>query len=199
MTTLKNKAGKAHRVSHFYYDESVFDDVRAPIITTKISGVRPPTFAKYKDNGAGSTGINLYRFSATAVNEVFGAVELPHRYALAGEIIPHVHWIPDDNGAGDVVFELEYTLAVIDGIFGDTTVSEITVPTDTTDDKHMLNNFAGLVTTGLEPSTAILFRFARLGNDGDDSYGNVVWVPYVDFHFEADTPGTLSAAAHTDK
>ena len=169
---------------------TVWDDARSSLTGLK-TGASAPTFTQFKTNGAGSTGVYAYAFSKSAVNELFGAVQLPHRYRPGTDIVPHVHWVQPTTAAGNVVFELEYVLREIDGVYAtNTTVLSVTTAAPAAAFRHTLSNFAAISGETLRESAVILYRIARLGNDGADTLDEDIFVTDFDFHVRVDKHGT---------
>ena len=177
-------------------DSTMWDDVRVPLLSAKLGGITDPNLAKVKDDGAGSVGVYAYHFDKAKDEELFFFVELPHSVKIASQVSPHVHWSPIDGNAGEVIFELEFTAADVNGTFGNTTVITVLGECNGVAYKNQLVAFADQ--TGGYPSRSYLCRIARLGTDVADTYDNDVIIYFADFHFEMDTLGTRTSSP-TDK
>lgn len=89
-------------------NDTVWDDMRIPVLSTKIGTSKEPGFAQLLDDGAGSQGVFTYLFSDTIEEELYFMVQMPHSYKLGTAIHPHVHWAPVVNGgANEVDFHYE--------------------------------------------------------------------------------------------
>ncbi len=182
------------------FNNTVWDDLRVPVLSTKLQGTKDPDFAKLLDNGAGSQGVFTYLFSATIENELYFAVQMPHSYKYGTAIHPHVHWVPVANGsAGQVVsWGLEYSLAEIGGVFGNTTIiyGNTSVPSETlVANKQYLTGMTEIAMTGVDSVSAMLlcrvFRDATGGGATDD-YASDTALLEIDFHYQLDTIGSDS-------
>lgn len=183
--------------SKLYFAQSVIDDIHNPLVSAKAGG-GTPTWATVATDGAGSTGVNAWRFSATVVNQLWFSSFIPHGYKLDSNIDPHVHWMPFDGNAGDIVLELERSGANIGGVYGNTTIDTITIAAPGTTLENTLDDFAEVTGTGFQMGRTTLCRIARLGNDGDDTYGSTIYITQVDWHIIKDTDGS-GTDVHTSK
>ena len=168
-------------------EDTVWDDLRVPAQNTKINPAKSePEFASWID------GLFAYHFKPGNDDDesIHFAAQLPHTYKEGTDIEPHIHWSPDSNDTGDVVWEFEYTIISIGGTFPATTTDTITVPADGTPDKHQVDSFAAIDGTGIEISAMIVCRLTRRGDDvPDDFTGNAVFLEF-DFHLEIDSLGS---------
>lgn len=171
---------------------SVWDDVRVPVTATTRQGTQDPTFTRVKDDGAGSQGVFAYLFNQTTEEELYFTLEVPTTYKSGTTIYPHVHWAPTTAGAGNVVWGLEYTWVNVDGTFGNTTLSTVTDSTDSTADKHLEVEFAGISGTGKTGQSMLICRVYRKAADAADTYAASAALFNIDFDFEIDKLGTSS-------
>ena len=75
-----------------------WDDLRVPITSVKLQGTKDPDFAKVFDNGIASQGVFIYLFDDGTEEEVYFTAQIPHEWKLESNLIPHVHWLPQDAG-----------------------------------------------------------------------------------------------------
>lgn len=176
---------------------TVWDDLRFPIETTKLSGVRDPDYALFKYNGTGSTGVFIYWFSPTSEEEVFVSAQMPHSWKMGSVIHPHVHWTPAANGTGTVSWGLEYTWANIDGVFGGTNFAYGNTPSNgfvnISGSVHYLTPISGITGTSYDLSSMLLmrlFRNATGGGGSGDSYPSDAGLLEFDLHYEMDSFGS---------
>lgn len=172
-----------------------WDDLRVPLNAVKLGGVADPSWAQWRDNGSGSTGVFAYQFAKNAVNEVFLIAQLPHSYAEGTDLRPHLHWgTQSTKTTGDVVFGLEWTLAGKDEAFATTTVDEVTVSvTENIQYKEQIDGFTdipGTTSGGVKISDVIIARLYRKGNDAADTFDDPVFVFEFDIHFQSNSNGT---------
>jgi hypothetical protein len=178
---------------------SVYDDLRVALTSSKTGGSKDPTFAKVKDNGAGSQGVFAYSFHPTNENELYFVAQFPHSKKMGTAIKPHIHWTPATTGsAGQVVsWGLEYTWANYSGDFPNTTIlfSNTHGPADSalTAGRHYITALGTISALANEtPSSVLLCRMFRDagGTLATDSYTGNAFGLYVDFHIEIDTLGS---------
>jgi len=121
-------------------------DVRYKLIqifpeALKLGGVNDPDFAKYKDDGGGSTGVYLYHFDKTSEEEAFFSFVTPPDYKEASDMYLEFKWTPKVNGGvgKKVCWGIEHTIADEGEVFGNTTFhyqDTATVDEDLLQDKH---------------------------------------------------------------
>jgi hypothetical protein len=111
----------SHQIRHTG-DARGWDDWMFPAIIVNLPGIADPRFAKWLDDGAGSAGVWGWFFD---VNEVAPLVtqQLPHRWALATDIKPHIHfrWVTAPAVGETVTWDVESTVAAIDAVHPATT------------------------------------------------------------------------------
>ena len=183
------------KVSDIEYLDTFWDDLKAPLTAVKLAGVKDPTFEKFKDDGAGSTGCYAYSFAAGVEREVFITKQTTHSKKLNTNLHMHCHWGPSDTNTGTVRFGVEVTAVGIGGTFGNTTISYFTDTADGTADTHYLAGGVNVAIPSETISSAVLVRFFRDGGDAADTYGSKIWVFDVDAHFEADQPASRTEYA----
>lgn len=178
--------------------DTVWDDLRVPVLSTKLGGTKDPDLGKVFDDGSGSQGVFSYLFSATTEEELYFMVQVPHGWKYETAIHPHVHWIPTVNGSAGqkVSWGLEYVVGAIGEVFGNTTIVYADTPyNDETlvANKHYLTEFPDISMTGIDSVSAMIlcrvFRDAT-GAGGTDDYANDVALLEIDFHYESDRIGS---------
>lgn len=181
-------------------DATVWDDLRVPMTAVKTGGSKDPGFSVFKTNGSGSQGVFTWWFDKAAEEELFFAVQIPHAWKLESTIYPHVHWAPKTDGASGAVVNwgLEYTIAELGGVFGNTTIiyGSTQVPADAVlaAGKHYLTNIgAGISMAGVDTLSAMIicrvFRDAT-GALATDDYDDDAGLLEIDFHYEMDSLGS---------
>ena len=181
----------------FWVYPNAWDDLRTPLNGVKLGGISDPTWSKWRDNGAGSTGVYAYSFAKNQTNEAFLIAQLPHLYNENTDIKPHIHWgTATTTATGDVVFGLEWTLAGKDEAFGVTTIDEITVSvTENIQYKEQIDSFTdipGSTNGGIKISDVIIARLYRKGNDAADTYDDAVFIFEFDIHYRSNSNGTAA-------
>lgn len=166
-----------------------WEDLIAPIATGRVAGANVPTWAQYRDDGAGSNGIYAYRFSATALNEVWLTLHVLHDYAPRTVMYPHIHWSPNTTSTGVVRWGIEYTIQKghQQGAFPTTSVLylEDTVSSDAQYMHRIVESEDDNVipATNLETDALILMRMFRDGAHSNDTFPDAVFAFQLDIHY----------------
>jgi hypothetical protein len=184
--------GLAH--STFYGYDNVFplrhpewNDIRVPVNALRLSGVKPPDWASYK-------GSEVLAFGDEAVegNEeiISFAVQVPHSYKEGTDLDFHVHWLGEDNTAGDVIWKFSYSWANIGEAFpGETTIAKAAANGAT--DVQLLADIVTMDGTDKTVSSMVLCSLKRnSSNVADTLTGKSAYLLEVDFHFQMDTLGS---------
>ena len=171
---------------------TVWEDLRVPAQNTKINPSKSePNF----ENWIG--GLYTYHFDNNNADDesIHFAAQMPHSYKEGSDVYPHLHWSPNTTATGDIVWELEYSVANIGSTFPDTVTDTITASATGIDYFHNLDNFTTISDTSLTISHIYVCRLTRLGTDTGDTYtGDAVFLEF-DFHFEIDTIGSKTESA----
>lgn len=177
---------------------SVWDDLRVPVVATKLGGSKDPEFKKVFDNGAGSQGVFTYLFDAGSEEELYFMVQIPHGWKYETDIKPHVHWIPTLDGVlgGVVSWGLEYTLSEIGVTFGNTSFvyGNAHSPSGAlVMNKQYITSLTPISMDGIDTLSAMLicrlFRDAT-GSGLSDTYAWDAGLLEIDFHFEMGSMGS---------
>ena len=159
-----------------YGDARPRDDQQVTI-GAALPGAAAPSDVIYKSGRVKS-------YSKTLDQTIHFDAQVSHSYDEASELFFHIHVIPPDNLAGDVVWQFTHSLAAIGAKFpAETTVTHTqTIPINSLDD-HIYVSFGslGLVASGV--SAGILCSLSRLGSNVGDTYDNVIYQCFMDFHF----------------
>lgn len=179
-----------------------WNDLRVPFNSVKVGALKPPTFAKWNDNGFGSDGVYGWSFSATQENEVFFDTQLPHTYKEGSRLAPHCHFIPlTSPTVGQTVrFGLEYTHSNVDGVFPPTSIiyAEYTfVPGDALDQQFIGGFEPDIEDELMHISAMISCRFFRDATHANDTYTGAVIVLEFDFHHLVESFGSINEFSKT--
>lgn len=164
-----------------------WEDLRVPVNAVKVGPTKVPTLTAYK-------GSHVYAFAdqALAANEeqITFAVQLPHSYLEGSAIYPHVHWVGQDNTAGNVRWELSYSWANIGSAFpGAQSIYITDANLDT--DVHNIASFLPITGTGKTISSMLLCALSRNSSNALDTFnGKSAYLLEVDFHFQVDSHGS---------
>lgn len=138
--------------------------------------------------------MRIYGFSGsnTTPDELFAFFELPHGYKEGSDLLPHVHWIPNDNNVANVKWQIAYAIAPVDGKFtvtGTSTGTEATVDNTT----HLLTSLAPVIPgLNLKIGSVIACRLFRDATDPDDTYTGLANLLSFGIHYQVDTLGSRS-------
>ena len=172
---------------------TVWDDIRVDPLSTKLGPLKQPTFSQFADDGAGSTGVFTYMFADNAEEQVFFSVLIPHGYKLGSNLQPHVHWSPQTTDTGQVDWFLEYTIANLDGTFGNTATIIMSDNGDGTINKHQKAETDTIDGSSLTLASKLICRLYRNGGQGNDNLTGDAALLEFDIHFEQDTIGSHEA------
>lgn len=183
--------------------QPAWDDLRVELSSVRVPSEGGPGFEKFKDNGAGSTGVFLYWFDAASVEQVYFNAQFPHNQFLNAPVIPHIHWTPKSNGtAGQKVsWGLEYAWTEIGQTFGNTSIvySATRFPNDSAlvAGKHYITSFGPIAGKNGTVSNVLVCRLFRdaTGAGGTDDYAADAGALYFDFHYQVDTLGSRTELA----
>lgn len=165
-----------------------WEDIRVAVNTVRVPPAQPPTWTAYK-------GTQILAFADQAVegNEerVYFTVQFPHTYIEGTNIRPHVHWVGEDNTAGDVVWKLTYSWASMQGVFPTETAIIIASANSLTTDYHNYAALPEITGTGKEISSIMLCALKRNSSNAADTYsGKDAYLLEFDVHFLNNTLGS---------
>lgn len=173
----------------FNGNATVFDDLRTPLTAIRITGpggTTPPDEVLYK----GSV-VLAFGGAGTDDEKAFFVVQIPHTYKEGSNITPHIHWTPEDNGAGNVRWVLTYSWANVGSAFPAESTDTQVFACDTVTDKHQVDGFTAISGTGKTISSMLLCSIQREDSDASDTYDSKdAYLLEIDFHFEKDTVGS---------
>jgi hypothetical protein len=176
---------------------TVYDDIKVYASAVKLTGINQPKWTKFRDDGAGSTGVYLLAFDSSKINEVWFQLELDHSWMIKSMVEPHVHWSPGSSrNTGNVVWKLEYTWSDIFEVFPNTVELSTTDAALGTTYNHQYASFGGLTPPAavVSVSSVLLCRLYRDTGDAADTFTGDAF--FIDFgiHIEKDTLGSRSPA-----
>jgi len=160
-----------------------WDDMRVPLSSVRLPAANAPTWTAYK-------GSFVLAFDGTSTDTIYFAVQIPHKYQEGTDIDAHIHWVAEDNTAGNVLWRFTYSWANIDGTFPVETSVDKLIATSEVTDKHILTDIVDITGTSKTISGMLLCSLARIGGDASDTYdAKDAYFLEFDFHFRTDTPG----------
>ena len=180
--------------STFYGYDNVFplrdpmwSDLQIPVNALKLSGVKPPEWTSYK-------GGQILAFGDEAVegNEeiVYFDTQLPSSYLEGSGIECHIHWLGEDNTAGNVAWTLTYSWVNVGEAFpGETTITTLAPNGET--DILLEVDLADIDGTDKKIQSMLICSLKRnSSNVADTLTGKSAYIMEVDFHIQINTPGS---------
>lgn len=162
-----------------------WDDERIPIGGMVLSGGNQPTIGIFL--GAISTLL----FAPGVLNEVFLTIQMPHRYAEGTNVVPHIHWAPQNANAGNVVWGFEYQWRNVGAQFANpTTTITVTDATNLVAGEHQVAAFAAVNGSGQLLSSMFCGRIFRDGANAADTYLSNAAMLEFDLHYQVDARGS---------
>lgn len=165
-----------------------WEDLRVPVNSVKVGATKVPTLTSYK-------GGHVYAFADQAIEgneeQVTFVCQIPHAYKQGSSIYPHVHWVGQDNTAGNVRWKLTYSWANINSAFPAESTIYIDGANSTTTDNHNKTEFAAIVGTGKTISSMLICSLTRNSSHVNDTFtGKSAYLLEFDFHVEMDDIGS---------
>jgi len=183
--------GVPEYVGQFRYEPPQWDDIRTPASAFQGRGINDPDFLLFQDDGVGSDGVFTWQFSNLVDQELFFWLQIPHSWREGTPIYPHIHWSPMTSGAGDVAWNIKYTVAKIGDPFPVTYEDLIFATAAGVALEHQFSFFSPIVMTGNLISTMIGCRLKRNATDWlGDTYEDLAALLEFDFHYQLNTPGS---------
>jgi len=172
-------------------DATVWDDQQVNISSVRLPPSGAPSWAAYK-------GGQVLEFSGSADNTIYFTAQLSHKIKVGSDIDFHIHYVPEDNTAGNARWVFTYSWANIsEAMPGETTVTKILATPEVTD-KHTYADIADISPSATQGgiSSILLCSLTRTGSHGDDTYNNkVIRLTAADFHLEMDMIGSRTELA----
>lgn len=174
---------KATNMKLVGYEDVLFVPTEAP------SGSTAPGLSTFRGN------IKLATFtgSGSTVQEIFGAIHLPHSYVSGTDITIHVHWSHIiASPTGNVNWKLDYSIARGFGYeaFPAPTTLNLTQAAGTQYYHNIIESTA-ITGTNLEPDTLIICRIYRDPADVLDTFANDAYFLRADAHIQVDYRATV--------
>jgi hypothetical protein len=180
----------------------VWDDVTQPGLSVNLApSIRPWILGKFRDNGAGSEGVYLYRIPRVAsapagTKEAFFQFQLPHTIAPDQAAYFHLHFSAGASGTGNagtiIDFKAEYTIACPHtGAFPITGFLNLPGTVNGTNYQHDISAEDSIPGNLLGPSACILMRVYR--DSAIDTFpSDDAWVISLDWHVPVSREGTAT-------
>lgn len=167
-----------------WQDLSRWDDLQVNPSSVKLPSSGAPSWESFR-------GSYVLAFSGSATNSIYFTAQVPHSYEEGTDMDFHIHYVPEDNTAGNVVWQFTYSWASIGALFPVTTNVEKILATPEVEFQHTLGDIADLDGTDKGISSILTCCLQRVGNDGDDTYNSKdIYLVGLDFHFQKDSIGS---------
>ena len=166
---------------------TMWDDCRTPVNAIKINKDKPPTWVSYM-----GSEVLSFADQAIAGNEesVEFTVQLPHSYKEGSSLRPHIHWLAEDNTAGNARWQLTYAWANLNGIFA-TSSETITAAAPAVANKHTFSEFTPINGDGKLASSILLGSLKRKSSEATDTLdGKNAYFLEFDIHYVMDSIGS---------
>jgi hypothetical protein len=138
-----------------------------------------------------ATGIQVLGFDGVnTLEQVSFDLELNHNWAQRTILKPHVHWMPTTAGAGNVNWQLEYTIVQDGNVAGaaSATINTIVAAPGVAWQQNRIN-FADIDASGFLIGAQAYFRLFRDPTD-NDTYGADAAIATVGLHVQLDSLGS---------
>lgn len=197
---------KIDSAGHFSLEgaASNYNDIVVPPFSTYLSGANGPLFTALKNNGSGSIGVQTFTFQdmgASSEQQVYFSIQMPHSWKEGTTIYPHIHWSPQSNTGGSVVWGFEYSWVDYNSTtpvaFPNSTIITATSSAVTSSDvdKHLITAFNSILPSATQGkiSSIMMCRLFRNSSNPQDTYngGNAALLSF-DVHYEIDALGSNS-------
>jgi len=165
-------------------DTPVWTDLSISMANTKTPASNAPTWRYFQ-------GTEVPAFSASQVNVLYFTAQLPHSYKEGSDLEFHIHISYPDANVGDSRWYFNYSWANDDAVFAVPTIVLKTVASPTTTNYHQRADIATTISgVGKKISSVLVCSIQRLGNVGEDTYANEIYLLSGDFHYQIDTIGS---------
>jgi hypothetical protein len=164
--------------------DPTWDDIRVSLIT-RASGGTNPTFLQIQGT------LYAYKFSGTAINNIYFEVQMPHAWAEGTTIYPHVHWASNGTATTNVTWGLDYEWQNIGGTFtGTSTPITADIAASGTEKLQQITNISGTGITESDKkiSSILMCRLYRAGDT--DPNNNDCFLLAFDIHYQVNSSGS---------
>lgn len=137
-------------------------------------------------------GIKTYQFNGVAtMNECFASIELLHDYKEGTDIYPHIHWSPTTASAGNVKWQLEYSVVSPGGAISGSSTTTVTQAASGIK-LHNAEFTTSIPGTNRKIGDQIMLRLFRNPSDGADDYGDPAALISFGIHYQVDDIGSTN-------
>lgn len=146
-------------------------------------------------------GMLVYGFgNNNAMHEMFCTFEIPHEYKAGTDLRPHVHWVSDTSGTGNVLWQITYSIGDDDLAFTEATTISAVCPVKA---PNLYNScefspvISGVISGyRVQPGAIIAARLFRDSAASGDTYEGVAKLLTLGVHYQTDKLGTTTVFAN---
>ena len=167
---------------------TVWEDLRISIVL-RTSGGSSPVFQQLQGP------LYAYKFSGTALNEIFFEMQMPHSWKEGSTVYPHVHWASAGSSTSGVTWGMDYEWKDIGEAFTGTTSN---INSTAAPGGLKVHNISDLGSSGITESdkgisSMIMCRLYRAGDT--DANNDDCYLLAFDLHYEVNTIGSRNVLA----
>lgn len=169
-----------------YFSDTYYDDLRIPLVNTKINPLKSEPVFEDAGNGMWAFGFDADADSTEALNFI---AQIPHSWKQGTDIECHIHWMPSTTNTGNVLWKMKTFVASIDSVFVAIDSFYITDAADGVAFGHQYLDMGDIPGDTIAGLSAIVGGWlSRVGDS--DTYTGSAYGLEIDFHFEIDAPGS---------
>jgi len=170
------------------YQDYLWNDYNIPGLSLRGGAASPDLIAL---NGA--TYIYGYAFDGGSLTEsVSGVVEILHGYKEGTDVLPHIHWQPSTNAAGNVKWFIEYYYVVPNGSATTTTTLSVVDAASGEAWSGEVIEFGVIDGTDFVIGTQIHFAIYRDPTDAQDTYTDDAILDQFGIHVQVESNGSIN-------
>jgi hypothetical protein len=164
-----------------------WDDIIIPATSVLTTGPTPPDMEVFGPTG--NIRLPAFAGSGPTTEQAFGSFEIPHSWREGTIVRPHIHWAPRTANAGNVLWQMQVSIADASKEFPAEQLLTATCAAGV-QWKHFINEFDPLVMTGLHIGAIIAFRIFRNPGAVADTYADDAFLLSLGVHFQMDRAGS---------
>lgn len=167
------------------YRNDIWENLRIPANALKLHAVKPPLDFSYK-GGA----VLEFEDKAAPLEEIaYFNLQLPHAYKEGTDVCIHIHWTPETNGAGTVIWQFTYSWGNEFGGFPAPITRQVTATIDGQIDQHLHSEICPISGVGKEFCSVMICSIKRLSDT--DTFTDSALLIIIDLHYLVGGPGSL--------
>ena len=164
---------------------TVYQDWNVGGLAIRTAGSSDPTLKVW------GTVYRLWAFSPTVLNQAFFTQELFHEWKPGTTVYPHIHWLQDAPGTGDVRWQLDWRYVKVNQVSSGTSTLDLTSAAGGSVDQHnVFQNVNGIYLSDFDVGGQIICRLYRDAANVADTFAGDALLLAFGFHFETDREGT---------